>query len=1039
MNQNRKNHPFLRRALTAVLTLLMLVNVCFPAMQAHATEDVPEAAYQLSVNIQELKTKVDGLDITSETYAQDAQTVQDTLNQLNEQVNNLVPYGNGITEDDKTQMLTTLAEVATVIYNKALSYVAYQNQQVNPASDPVDDTDEPELDEETPSNPTTTPTETTAPADNTSNVGGNDSEKDETTAPSETTVPAESTAPSETTTPTETTAPSETTTPTETTPSVDNTSNVGDNSGNIPEETTVQTEPPVVQERTITAEANGMQFTVSGVLNENVTVEAVQLEADAIPYINGILGLDESTVGTAYDITLYQNGEEIQPDSEVTVTINGVDAASSVYHLPETSANDVYEAMMATNGAATFRLRRPTEPKVITGESIVFEHMDRVLKFKTHGFSTYYIVAGSQSERLGNHTFNILRGTSVQLSNVISDDYVVTYPNGVSADNSGVTITRNNSTLTFAATSSAAYGTYSVEIPSSRTATIIIRPAKEMFELEGIENDVYFTVVSNSTEIPNEPMSGGNYSWNYIKKNGSVYTFTPSAWGPNGLFQQTPNEFINLDAVANSAALKQNLQGQNVIGVIDRGLGRDTRPCINLTDDEWHNILKQFVSSKAVYISDGSGGQVRLNSDMVEERLDDGSYRYRMYPYVVKLIIDGGSYQDGWHVDCAIADTKTYYVSYEYNLPDTAVIQENSDLYKPETKFYVPGTTGVEVGVLTLGNQKVTGDTSITIYDTNTLATSEYKFLYWNTKPDGSGTRYDPNDKLPAINDNVTLYAIWNHTQTSGTFKLTKQAVFEDSNDTRADDAAEYVFTVTIANATEDVTYPYRKYDASDKLISEENATIASGGTVTLKNGEYIIINNMPAGNVTVTETKSEDAQFTVSWNGATPGDNENEAVATVSAGNQTAVVCTNTYVPLTTTITLTKKVDGNMASHSEKFTFVVTVDGVQQESKIELSHNNSATIEVPIGAEVTIVEQQVAGYTATATLDGNVAKLSDNTLTIEKVGEKGHAVVFTNTNEATIETGITSHSFPFILLLSTAIVFAMILLLDKARYGKKF
>ena len=72
LNQNRKNHPFLRRALTAVLTLLMLVNVCFPAMQAHATEETLENYLQFDMAITNAKAAANALDPQSETFQQDA-------------------------------------------------------------------------------------------------------------------------------------------------------------------------------------------------------------------------------------------------------------------------------------------------------------------------------------------------------------------------------------------------------------------------------------------------------------------------------------------------------------------------------------------------------------------------------------------------------------------------------------------------------------------------------------------------------------------------------------------------------------------------------------------------------------------------------------------------------------------------------------------------------------------------------------------------------------------------------------------------------
>lgn len=724
------------------------------------------------------------------------------------------------------------------------------------------------------------------------------------------------------------------------------------------EETTEPSTEPAVIPMELKAEANGMIFKVSGELPEGTTLEVAALEDKVYDYIHSnILTLDalaEGYTGTAYDIKLMHNGVEIEPDENVTVNVQASDITAEsdvkVYHLPNTSADDIYAAYQEdVMGIAMMDLQNDTGE--ITGKQIQnVEVGEGYFKFRTDGFSVYYILAGTQSDNSGNDTFYILPGTSVELTNVTNNNYTVTYPDNKTAAECGVSVSRSGNTLTFAATSSAVIGTYTISISNNRTATIVISTAKQMFELSEYQS-VYFTSVRNSTNIPSEPMSGGNYDWTYITgvRNG-VYSFT-NGWG--GAFTNSPDGFLDLDAIASSSALEQNLQGQNVIGVIDNGWGENTLPCVELTDEEWHEILKQFVEYTTVQISNGAGGTTVLTSDMVDEKLDDGSYRYKMYPYVIKLILESSEYQKGWHVDCAIVDTKTYSVSYEYNLPSSAVIQENSDLLKPEMAFYAPGTTGVEVGVMTLGNSEVTGDTSVTIYDTNTLSTSEYKFLYWNTSPDGSGTSYNPDDVLPAINSNVTLYAIWNYTQTSGTVKLQKTEVFEDSNDERKDDGVSYTFTVTIANAEAGKAYPYTIYNA-DNTIKTQNLVLVSGGTISLLGGEYAIVNNVPGGTVTITEAVADGSEFDVSWNVGSTTTEGNTVTATVTAGNQAEIVCINTYIPLVADLTITKT---GAQAIDENQSFIFTVEGMGITLDVVINGNGSVTIQdLPIG-EYTVTE----------------------------------------------------------------------------------
>lgn len=678
-------------------------------------------------------------------------------------------------------------------------------------------------------------------------------------------------------------------------------------------------------------------LTVSGMLLDGVGLDAAELEADMSVFVHSVLlGLDtlsEGEMALAYDISLQVGENKVQPDGTVTVKLDGLDTNKytefTVYHLPNMDVETIRKVM----DGETIVLDAPeTLPPVTVG--------DGYIEFETDGFSIYYILAGSLSDNSGSDTFYILRGTAVELTNVTSNNFTVNYPDGVTAENSGVTLARSGNTLTVTATSTAQYGTYTVNITERRTATIIVLTPEEIFT-QVANNDVYFTCVRNSTNVPSEPMSGGNYSWTYITdiNNNGRYSFTNS-WG--GAFQSSPDGFLKLDVIANSDSLEQNLQGQNVIGVIDSGWGADTLPCINYSDEQWHELLKQFVEYTTVQISDGAGSTVTLTSSMVDEKLENGTYRYKMFPYVVKLILESSEYQKGWHVDCAVVDTKTYSVSYEYNLPSAAVLQESSDLIKPEMAFYSPGTDDVKVGVMTLGRNNVTGDTSVTVYDTNTQSTSEYKFLYWNTAPDGSGTSYNPDDTLPAITENVVLYAIWNHTQTSGTLKLQKTEVFEDANDERKNDGKSYTFTITFANAETGKSYPYTIYNADNTVKSAEKSLV-SGGEIVLQAGEYAVVNNVPGGSVTVSESVATDSEFDVSWNVAGSKTEGSTVTATVTAGNQTEIVCVNTYSTLVADLTITKS--GDITDENQSFIFYVKDSTGKLVNTVIINGTGSVTI----------------------------------------------------------------------------------------------
>jgi len=726
-------------------------------------------------------------------------------------------------------------------------------------------------------------------------------------------------------------------------------------------------------------------------------VAAVKDEAILAALAEAIAAVDETAqIVSAYDINFNYSAlgqtNEVQPKTAVPLTfevatddLNEEYNSLSVYHMSVSEDGNFVADHMSDS-------------------SIIKSANKQTVTIESNAFSIY-ILAGTISGSSSDNQYYILRGTSIEFTVNTNATYTVTYPEGFSsAEAASVSVSKNNRTLTFAALDNAAMGTYTLRIQSgnsTRNVTIQVMTPEEIFGVVE-EDSVYFTCVRDSTNIPSEPMSGGNYNWTYITGvNNGTYSFT-NGWG--GAFKSSPTGFLDLEEIGSSPALKQNLQGQNVIGVIDTGDGVNTLPCIEMTDEEWHAVLKQFVSYTTVEISNGQGGTTTLTSSMVDEKLEDGSYRYRMYPYVIKLILESSEYQKGWHVDCAIVDMKTYWVAYEYNLPNTAVIQESSDLIRPDRAFYTPGTTGVDVGSLKLGNSNVTSNTSITIYNTNTLSTSEYKFLYWNTQPDGSGTTYNPGDELPAINSNVTLYAIWNYTQTSGTVKISKAVVFEDPNDERKDEAQSYTFTVTFANAAEGTAYPYTIFNANGTEKTTD-VTIASGGNIVLMNGEYAIIYNAPGGAVTVAETVAVDAGYEASWKigtseTATTG---NSVVATVVAGSQTTVACTNTYAPLTADLIITKTVtdadttDAITPDSNQEFQFEVTLDDVAySENPVKVKSGVPVTIPaIRIGTEYTIKEINIpVGY------ENTTANLNENDELAGTIvgGENANTVTFTNT-----------------------------------------
>lgn len=106
--------------------------------------------------------------------------------------------------------------------------------------------------------------------------------------------------------------------------------------------------------------------------------------------------------------------------------------------------------------------------------------------------------------------------------------------------------------------------------------------------------------------------------------------------------------------------------------------------------------------------------------------------------YVVKNHNDG--HQGGcpdWHVDGVIYDKDAEYVSLNY--------EENTNGHDNAVTNMPSAATVKKGSTLPVGNEPTwTG----------------HEFLGWDTKPDGTGTRYQASESI-TLNENETLYAIW--------------------------------------------------------------------------------------------------------------------------------------------------------------------------------------------------------------------------------------------------------------------------------------
>lgn len=156
-------------------------------------------------------------------------------------------------------------------------------------------------------------------------------------------------------------------------------------------------------------------------------------------------------------------------------------------------------------------------------------------------------------------------------------------------------------------------------------------------------------------------------------------------------------------------------------------------------------------------------------------------------------------------------------------------------------------------------------------------------------------------------------------------------------------------------------------------------------------------------------------------------------------------------YTPLYTSVNIKKLVTGNMGDKSKLFQFKVSVvkgntnlpfkideTPCKGSTEITLSDNKTTTLtQVPVGATVTITEDDYSGYTTSCTIDGS-ASAGGRTATIYNIQQNNenaaHEVTFTNNKEAIPDTGLNLGTTPYILALGIVALGAGLLLFGRRK-----
>ncbi len=138
-------------------------------------------------------------------------------------------------------------------------------------------------------------------------------------------------------------------------------------------------------------------------------------------------------------------------------------------------------------------------------------------------------------------------------------------------------------------------------------------------------------------------------------------------------------------------------------------------------------------------------------------------------------------------------------------------------------------------------------------------------------------------------------------------------------------------------------------------------------------------------------------------------------------------------YVPVTTSVTVTKQVTGPMGDRNKKFTFQWSCG--EQNGTFTLSNGQSATIEnVAVGETLTLTESDNSGYAVSVTYNGQNCTVDAQSSVQITVAQDGGPITVTNYKDVNPDTGITLDSAPYAVALGLTAVSAAVLLYRRNR-----
>ena len=590
-------------------------------------------------------------------------------------------------------------------------------------------------------------------------------------------------------------------------------------------------------------------------------------------------------------------------------------------------------------------------------ESVVLA-VDGSAWFETDGFSEYWVASGERAVNLfeRTHTVYLKVGASV-VGTAWAPNATLAMPE---TDIVSVSLIRQGSeewnhyyTLTITASPNAQPGdTTTVTMSSSNQQcemTIIIYDDEYKKELEWL-NKFYNTqnpypiqiAVRSDGKIPGEPgyQTSDYYVYFDMDDNGEYFGerndtlhFYPHAYDP------VAKEYIIKPEIRHHSKWNSTpVDSVGTIGLYD-ATGETVKQMVNPGYVDWDELLNAAARSGLLSSADG----VPLTTANKDE--------FILVPYVIKCQEDNYKGR-GWHIDCAIVhieEQEYVYLDYDINIPNGMTITSPSGdngVGLPNSQFGVPPAT-FEVGAIV--NMLRNPETGAEYVIVNSNPEYTFTFVGWNTKADGSGTMYQPDSSI-TINEDTTLYAIWNITPAlnSGMLKVGKIV-----DDAEALGTETFTFSIAIPNAAE-AGYKYTLYGADNVAVKGEDGkpvtgSLTNGSTFTLLHGQYIIIDSLPLETITVTETDSGD--YTPSWSGGTASGAS--VSVEIKDGRQSEVICTNAKASATSELTVIK----TGMTDGESAIVKVTVGGVEYMLVLNATNPQAVITNLAIGSDYTVTE----------------------------------------------------------------------------------